>query len=445
MHEPGGLLYEAPEGPDLLADLAEPVTPRGPDACECCPDLPPSECIDDPAPLDPGEPEPGADCDCGNDGDFHPPGSGGCVVELPDVPDEVLGQPIEDAEMPPYPLGEAMRLTEQAVARIFGVPPHLMNDSGRGDLGVQHGPFWVPWRTWEGPAARPVIALPGVYELADDDYHDPTVTGDWVSNSDLRAMSAPHCPAKWKHRRDMGVKDKRDAFEFGKAAHRSVLGVGSTVVVRPAEWDSWRKPAAQKWKAEQQAAGRVVVTPEDATVIEDMAAAMLANPKAVELLGQPGIRAEVALFWVERLPSGRMVKRRAMVDGLPPHPGPGVVMRLPDYKTADSACPDESLERKIYDNGYHRQAESYPSAVVALGLADWCEVVFVFQEKHPPYLVTPVDLDAIAQEVGEIENRQALEVYVDCLESGIWPGYADDVVTLSIPYFRARQYEEQMK
>lgn len=419
------------------------------------PDIPePAGVLVDVEPVEPGPAFPGADCDCLGDGDLHPPGSGGCVATEADgvgaVPEQLdTRRPVETVGGPTSVelLGPDTRDQPEKPRGVWLGPIRDSFTSGMGgdgpvhhgyDTGAQYGPeaFGPPWATSAGPLARPRITLPGVYHLTDDEYHDPAVTGAWVSNSDLKAMTVDGCPAQWRYDRDNGVTDDREVYLFGKAVHAEVLGKGSSVVVRPAEWSDWRKAAARAWKAEQLAAGLVPVTPEEAETARAMAAAVHADPVAAEALSRPG-RPEVAMFWREQLPSGRWVQRRGMVDYLTDDGDPI------DFKTAESANPNERMERAIYEYGYHRQAVTYEAAIVALGLSPtYPKMLFLFQQKRAPYLVTPVELDDRAAVVGEGETRAALEVYAECVESGVWPGYGKAIMT--IPEYRGREFDEEM-
>lgn len=316
-------------------------------------------------------------------------------------------------------------------------------DWARWETFLQHGPSWAPWATPAGPLGPIRITLPGIYDLTDVEYHDPAITGDWVSNSDLKAMTLPGAPSKWKYNRDHGIRKRSAEFDFGKASHRRVLGVGAEVVTRPAvnpanpdqAWPDWRTNAAKAWRAEQEAAGRVVVSAEDLQVIEDMAVALAEHPAARGFLAAPA-RHELAFFWTELLPSGRTVRRRAMLDSVPEY-GPIV-----DFKTAESSAPDQSMQRTISRYRYHWQAAGYIAAVTHFDLPCEPDIVFLFQEKTAPYLVTPVNLDDPTMMAAEIEVRRALEVYAECVETGVWPGYTDGVVTMSIPEYELREFEE---
>jgi hypothetical protein len=312
----------------------------------------------------------------------------------------------------------------------------------------EQGAQFVPWRTPFGPDEPIQITLPGVYELDAAEYHDPAVTGDWLSNSDARQLITPGCPAQFRYNRDNGIRKTSDAFAMGHAVHSAILGKGETIAVRPLVnpddpdqvWDSWRTNAAKAWRREQEAAGRSVILPEDAAVVEAMAAAVHEKQRAHELLSQPG-RPEVALFWVDPETG---VRRRALVDYLPSVVDEHGVMEPVDIKSADSVSPDDNMERKLYDHAWHRQATTIADGIRVLGLAREVEFYFIVQSKTKPHLVTVVKLDADAERIGRIENREAIWVYKRCLETGVWPDYGDDTVTLTVPAWIARQYEEDI-
>jgi hypothetical protein len=302
------------------------------------------------------------------------------------------------------------------------------------------GQVITPWRTWRGPDEPPVITRPGVYELSAAEYHDPAVTGDWLSNSDARQLIDDGCPAQFRYDRDNGVRKISDAFAMGHAVHAAILGKGETIAVRPLRFDSWRTGAAREWRALQEAAGRSVIVPEDAAVVAAMAAAVHGNAWAHRVLSTPG-RPEVALFWV--CPETG-VRRRALVDYLPDGPDDDGVMRPVDIKSAASVAPNGDMMRKLYDHAWHRQATTIADGILALGLADRVEFQFIVQSKTPPHLVTPVILDSEALRIGQIENRRALLVYAECLATGVWPAYTDDPVILGVPAWIANLYEEEM-
>ena len=311
-----------------------------------------------------------------------------------------------------------------------------------------------PWRTVLGPDEPLRITRPGVYELTAAEYHDVAVTGDWFSNSDAKKLLTT-CPAQFEFDRRHGVRKISDAFDFGHVWHAVILGKGEAYqVFEPKKLDGRTKEGkAQKLAVEQaRAAGITPVYGDQFGLIEAMAEAVKAHRVAFDLMSQPG-RQEVCLFWRERIkiadPHNRLygqtvtVQRRAMIDHLPDMPAEGGTVTLVDGKTADEVKPDDNLRKKIYDYAYHRQADTYAAGVESLFNRD-AEVVFVFQSKKPPHLVVPVDLDTPARLIAAAENRQALELWAECVITGEWPGYVKGIATSGVPAWIERQYEDEM-
>ena len=55
-----------------------------------------------------------------------------------------------------------------------------------------------------------------------------------------------------------------------------------------------------------------------------------------------------------------------------------------------------------------------------MGLGDWG------RDGSLAYLRTAV-------EEGRRANREAIDLYARCMETGVWPGYSDDIVTIGLP------------
>lgn len=294
-------------------------------------------------------------------------------------------------------------------------------------------------RGWGEAAGRPVtatltesITVAGVYDIPADVYHADPVEGGSLSSSGARKLLPPHCPAIYRHERDNPPTTTK-AFDLGHAAHKLVLGVGPELVRIDA--DKWLTDKVKAEVAEVRAGGNVPLKPDEYDTVQMMAAALRAHPYAGRLFQQG--RAEQALIWTDR-ESG--IWRRALLDWLPDR-GPGRMI-IPDYKTCRSADP-ETLQRSMWDYGYHQQAAWYLDGVRTLGLGDGTAVfVFVFQEKTPPYLVTVAQPSAFAVTVGRGLNRGAIEIYRACTESGRWPGYTDDVAVIPLPPYIENRYKE---
>lgn len=281
------------------------------------------------------------------------------------------------------------------------------------------------------------ITEPGVYAgIPDAVYHADPVPAGSLSSSGARKLLPPSCPALYKHYRDNGQAPKRD-FDLGHAAHTLVLGAGPEIV--EIQHDSWRTNAAKDAAAAAREAGKVPLLSADYATVQAMAAALREHPTAAALLRPEGGRPELSMFWVD--PETR-IWCRARTDWLDvSRPGRLIV---PDYKTCVSAAPDD-LQRAIWDHGYHQQADWYLGGLRALGLAgEDSQFVFIFQEKRPPYLVTVAQLDPFALKVGAHLNREARHLYRDCVQSGRWPGYTDDVALIPLPGWVENRYAKEL-
>ena len=276
------------------------------------------------------------------------------------------------------------------------------------------------------------ITIPGVYDISAEQYHaDPA-----LSHSGARLLMPPSCPARFDYARRFGTPPKR-VFDFGRAAHREVLGRGDDLVVVDA--DDWRTKAARETRDQAHLDGQTPILAVEHTVVQAMAAALRAHPVASVLLSPDRGDAEQALFWRDERTG---IMRRAMLDHLPHPSGNGRYIAC-DYKTCRSADPGH-LRKVIHDYGYHTCDDWYRAGLRSLGYADEPEFVFVCQEKDPPYLVTVVQVDVTARRIAAVDNRMAIDTYITCAESGRWPGYSDEVELIALPYWVEREYEEAL-
>lgn len=270
------------------------------------------------------------------------------------------------------------------------------------------------------------ITAPGVYDIPADIYHADPVPGESLSSTGARKLTPPSCPARFRWDTDNPPEPKPE-FDIGSAAHKLVLGAGADLVVVDAV--NWQTKKAKEQREEARAAGRIPVLAAEHRQVQAMAAQVRRHRTAGALFNPLGRgRPEQALFWQDPQTG---VWRRAMLDWLP-DPSGGRLL-LADYKTT-RAADIESIRKAIANYGYHQQAAWYLDGVHALGLAEDAAFLFVFQEKTPPYLIQVVELDTAALRIGRERNRQALEIYRDCREAGVWPGYPDDdIPIISLP------------
>jgi len=277
--------------------------------------------------------------------------------------------------------------------------------------------------------AEVVVSEPGVYDMPEDIYHADPVPGGSLSASGAKLLLPPSCPALYRYRRDHPKVSAE--FDFGTAAHRYVLGAGPHVTVIAA--DDWRTKKAKDARDEARQHGFVPMLSAEYAEVRAMTTAVREHPIARALFDPGRGKPEQSLFWQD----GEFgIWRRARLDWLP-EPRRGGRIVIPDYKTTASADP-ASIRKHVANYGYHQQAAWYIDGIRALGLDEDPAFLFVFQEKMPPYLVTVVQLDDEAEAVGRARNELAMEIWRDCTQAGVWPGYSQDIELITLPPWAAR-------
>lgn len=255
----------------------------------------------------------------------------------------------------------------------------------------------------------------GIYpDIPEDMYHADRAS---LSVSGAKLLLPPGCPALFRERMDNPPPPKPE-FNFGSLVHKLVLGKGAEIEVIDAP--DYRTKAAREARDQAHAAGKIPALVDEIERARVMAQRVREHPVAGALFAQG--EAEVAMYATDP-ESG--VRLRGRADWIRAD-------SIVDYKTSSTANPDE-LVRLFWSYGYHMQAAWYIDVCELAGVIVEPEFVFVVQEKTPPYLVTVVRYDAEAITEGRRLNRQAIRLYAECVESGVWPGYTDSVVSLSLP------------
>jgi hypothetical protein len=280
------------------------------------------------------------------------------------------------------------------------------------------------------------ITAPGIYEVAAADYHRDPVQGGSLSSSGVKKLMPPSCPAIFKAWLDQG-EEHQEYFDVGRAAHARVLGVGDPIRVIDAP--DWKTKAARDERDAAYAAGETPLLAHQDEQIEAMAAKLREHKVASQLLDPAAGEPERTL--VAQDPETG-VWRRAMVDFLR-HPVDGKRLVLVDYKTAKNADP-ASIGRAVADYAYNGQGAWYADLAKDLGLSSGKDPAFVLivQMKEPPYLVVCAQIDPYDLARGRIRNRAALHTYRRCMETGEWPGWADDrIVPVEMPMWAQIQFD----
>lgn len=262
------------------------------------------------------------------------------------------------------------------------------------------------------------------FDLPELDYH-----GHQGSLSQSGIKTLLESPARFAWER-ANPAPPTQAMEFGSIAHMMRLGVGPEVVVIAA--DSRRTNAVQEAEAAAREAGKIPLLTKEYKVVCDMAEAADRDPIVRALLsgGEP----EVSAFWPDEETG---VLRRGRFD----------YMRddlIVDYKTAANASP-RSFGRTAYSFGYYIQHPYYVDLALACDMAGVRSMVFLVQDKRPPFCVAALELDKDAVHLGREKAAKGLQIYRDCTEADVWPAWADvnpnyPITSVSLPGYAF--YEE---
>lgn len=230
-------------------------------------------------------------------------------------------------------------------------------------------------------------------------------------------------PARFEYARSVPQEPKK-SFDVGTAAHSKVLGAGALVVAIPGEMlasnGAASTAAAKQFIAEARAAGHVPVKQAELDAVNLMAEAVLANPDARKLLEQDG-HPEASVFATDPTLG---VAVRCRFDWLA---AIGV-----DLKTSAKKATRAQFERTVMDYGYHIQQAHYEKTYEFAG-GSLDGFTFVVVEKEPPHLVGVFVLDADYRAMGHAKAAEARALFADGIETGIWPGYPQEIQIVRPP------------
>jgi len=210
------------------------------------------------------------------------------------------------------------------------------------------------------------------------------------------------------------------AQAIGNAAHKLMIGRGKEIEV--VDLDSWRGKAADQ-RREIEASGRVAILQKHfvrARNMVEVGRARLADTQAFELGS-----GEVVLIWREG-----DIWLRTMIDWLSPQRNVAW-----DYKTSGLSCAPHAIPALMLNGGWDVQAAMHERGLNALDPdgAGRRKFRFVSQENTEPYAVTVAELPEDVVAMGHRKLAHAIDIWADCIRSGRWPSYPNDVVFPEYP------------
>lgn len=176
--------------------------------------------------------------------------------------------------------------------------------------------------------------------------------------------------------------------------------------------------------------GLITLTPDEAKMVNDMAASSTQHPVTKVLFSLPGARTETSIFAIDPL-TGAPMKIRPDFMTAPCQMFPnGLIV---DGKSCKNAS-DEEFGRDIWNWEMLLQAAFY---------CDVYQLVFK-TKKRPEFLWHPCEKDEphdcnyfSATEAhiayGRQQYKPLLKIFAECLKTGQWPGYSRKVRPASFP------------
>jgi hypothetical protein len=255
-------------------------------------------------------------------------------------------------------------------------------------------------------------------DLSNADYHaHPAVS---KSHLDKVARSPAHYWASYLDPERV-PQEPTQAMILGTALHTAVLEPelwDQQFAVPPQAFDRRTKAGKELAQAfEQEAAGKLVLSPDDADRIRRMADAVHQHPASRFLLDLPGLR-EASYFWTDEetgveckcRPDWHSTDRRLVVD----------------VKTTEDASP-KGFQKSVASWRYHVQAAWYQRPLGAE------QFLFICVEKTSPFCVAVYAVTPAMFAAGARAADRDLALLAECRKTGQWPGYSNQIQPIDLP------------
>lgn len=224
-------------------------------------------------------------------------------------------------------------------------------------------------------------------------------------------------------------QEPTEAMVVGDAIHTAVLEPDrfDAEYVYAEKFDRRTKAGKQAW-AEWQAGhvGKKVVPHSSADTVREIARAVRNHPDLRDILTGRGLTEPSAAWDTE---DG--IGLRARPDRAIPKGGTHI---LADLKSAKDASP-HGFAKEIAARKLHVQAAFYLDGFSAASGVKCDEFIFVVFEKTRPYACAVYFLDSESIAQGRYEYQKALDIYRECMRSGVWPDYAATARSIRIPQY----------
>lgn len=262
------------------------------------------------------------------------------------------------------------------------------------------------------------IEFPSKVNMSNSDYHAQPAVG----SSDLKKVL--RSPAHFQYART-NRSPSTASQNFGTAVHYAILEPDlfkTMVMVQPKFSGTGAHAARDKWLTEHH--GKILLSQDDFDSIPKIVKSVAAHPIAKKLLAAG--MSEESYFWIDKA-TGVKCKCR------PDYYRVGGIMV--DPKTTVNAS-FFGFQKEIAKYDYHVSAAHYVEGVFAVTGEMPKAFIWLAIENEEPFAVATYYIDEGSLDAGRFEVRRALERLQKCYETNSYPGYSDDLVSMSIPSWK---------
>ena len=287
-------------------------------------------------------------------------------------------------------------------------------------------------KQWDGNP----IDKPGIYLMHKDHYHaDPCIEPS-LSRSCIETLvnkSPKHAHAF--HPRLGNLREEKEETEnmlVGTVCDELLLGGERNICISP--YEKYTTNDARAWRDDCKARGALPIKEPVYTKCQAIVANFAANmtrasfPDLAEDF--PTTNFQHVFIWHEN-----GVWNRAMLDTYGYY--------IWDLKTSKTDCAPSAYSRtQIFGGALDLQAGYYPRGFEKV-TGEKKQFRFAVVEQEVPHDCYPLEVDEVDLQRADEQIDYAQKTWRQCLDSGVWPGYAQRTVRASSPAYIQASWEEQ--
>lgn len=273
---------------------------------------------------------------------------------------------------------------------------------------------------------------PGLYNMPANTYHaDPAPTPSLSASLCTILLDQSPAHAFAAHPRLDGSKIFKPTVvtDNGSLAH-SLLLEGHVAQLVEIDAENYRTKAAQVARDDAYREGKIPALPPQVGAIKGMAAAgrrVWTRTKGLTDYPPEAGLAEHSGFWVERDADGTEFWFRFRPDWLSADHRVAIDAKF----TARSVRPDR-FAKQMMAMDYHTRAAFYRRGIKALfGVVP--RYPFLVVEQQAPHEGAVIELDDTFLALGEERVEQAIALWKQCIRTGKWPGYGEEIHLVAPP------------